>query len=184
MVANSSVPARTAPNTEDTRLDFPIAGIGASAGGLEACLKLVEALPAVTGMAFILVQHLDPMHESLMVQLLSGHTPMIVCEAKDGVTVERDRFYVMPPGGCLTVVGGVLRLAVTHARHGARLPFDRLLQSLAADRGPAAAGVVLSGAGADGSLGLQEIKARQGFAIAQDPEEAGFDGMPPRHNRR
>ena len=178
MVANSSVPARTASNSDDTRSDFPIAGIGASAGGLEACLKLVEALPAVTGMAFILVQHLDPMHESLMVQLLSGHTPMIVREAKDGVTVERDRFYVMPPGGCLTVVGGVLRLALTQGRHGSRLPFDHLLQSLAADRGPAAAGVVLSGTGGDGSLGVKEIKAHQGFAIAQDPEEAGFDGMP------
>ncbi len=170
--------AESTSNLDGTTRRFPIACIGASAGGLEACVKLVEALPAASGMAYILVQHLDPAHESLMVKLLSAHTALPVAEAQDGMAVEPDRFYAMPPGARLTIVDGVLRLTRQEAGHGARWPFDRLLHSLARDRGPAAVAVVLSGTGTDGSLGLQSIKEFQGFAIAQDPADAGFDGMP------
>ncbi|MGA3000307.1 MAG: chemotaxis protein CheB [Acetobacteraceae bacterium] len=163
---------------EELPVGFPIVGIGASAGGLDACKKLVSALPAKTGMAFILIQHLDPTHESMMVDLLAAHTPMTVLQAADGMAIEREHLYVIPPGTYLSAANGMLRVSTPQARHGARLPFDFLLHSLAADRGASAICVVLSGSGADGSLGLKSIKQRHGLVIAQDPEEAGFDGMP------
>lgn len=153
-------------------------GIGASAGGLDACRKFVEAMPAGNGMAFILVQHLDPTHESMMVDLLAGHTAMTVCQAADGMAIEREHLYVIPPGAYLSVGGGVLRLSQPRARHGARLPFDFLLHSLANDLGERAICVILSGTGADGSLGLKAVKEKCGLVVAQDPDEAGYDGMP------
>jgi two-component system CheB/CheR fusion protein len=158
--------------------DFPIVGIGASAGGLDACRKFLAALPANNGMAFILVQHLDPTHESMMVELLAGFTPMTVLQAMEGMPVERDHLYIIPPGTYLSVIGGALRLSQPQARHGARLPFDFLLHSLAADRGTWALCVVLSGTGTDGSIGLQAIRAKGGFVVAQDPDEAEYGGMP------
>ncbi|HEY5305764.1 MAG TPA: CheR family methyltransferase, partial [Pseudolabrys sp.] len=170
-----SLPARGPPQRP---LDFPVVGIGASAGGLEACRKLVEAMPAGNGMAFILVQHLDPTHESMMVDLLAGHTALTVCEAIDGMPIEREHLYVIPPGTYLAVADGALHLSRPQARHGARLPFDFLLHSLAADCGALAVCVILSGTGADGSLGLKAVKESGGLVIAQDPDEAGFDGMP------
>lgn len=129
-------------------------------------------------MAFILVQHLDPTHESMMVDLLAGHTSMTVRQATDGMPLERDHLYVIPPGTYLSVVGGTLRLSTPQARHGARLPFDFLLHSLAQDCGARAVCIILSGTGADGSLGLKAVKQQGGLVIAQDPDEAGFDGMP------
>ena len=159
-------------------LDVTIVGIGASAGGLDACRKLVAALPLGNGMAFILVQHLDPSHESLMVDLLAGHTHMAVRQVTDGMLIEREHFYVIPPGTYLSVDKGALRLSVPEARHGQRLPFDFLLHSLAEEWGSRAICVILSGTGTDGSLGLKAIKEKGGFVIAQSPDEAGFDGMP------
>jgi two-component system CheB/CheR fusion protein len=158
--------------------DFAVVGMGASAGGLEACRKFVDALPADTGMAFILVQHLDPTHESLMVDLLAGHTSMTVLQATDGMLIEREHLYVIPPGTYLSVGNGALHLSQPQARHGARLPFDFLLHSLAEEYGARAACVILSGTGADGSLGLKAMKEKCGLVIAQDPDEAGYDGMP------
>ena len=158
--------------------DFPVVGIGASAGGLDACRKLVDALPAGNGMAFILVQHLDPTHESMMVDLLAGHTSMTVRQATDGMPIEREHLYVIPPGTYLSVGNGALHLSQPQARHGARLPFDFLLHSLAAECGARAICVILSGTGADGSLGLKAVKEKGGLVIAQDPDEAGYDGMP------
>jgi two-component system CheB/CheR fusion protein len=159
-------------------LDFPVVGIGASAGGLDACRRLVGALPANTGMAFILVQHLDPTHESMMVDLLAGHTSMIVRQAAEGMPLERDHLYIIPPGANLSVGKGVLHLSAPSARHGARLPFDFLLQSMADEYGARAVCVILSGTGADGSVGLKAIKEKAGLVIAQDPAEAEYDGMP------
>jgi two-component system, chemotaxis family, CheB/CheR fusion protein len=158
--------------------DFQIVAIGASAGGLEACRKFLVALPEQPGMAFILVQHLDPTHESMMVDLLAGHTSMSVRQATDGLQVERDHVYVIPPGSYLSVSDGALRLTAPQERHGARLPFDFLLHALAEECGPRAICIVLSGTGADGSLGLKSIKDRHGLIIAQDPAEAAHDGMP------
>ncbi|MEQ9330719.1 chemotaxis protein CheB [Thalassobaculum sp.] len=159
-------------------IDFPVVGIGASAGGLNSCRNFLEGLPAGIGMAFILVQHLDPTHESMMVDLLASHTSMTVRQAVDGMPIERDHLYVIPPGSYLAVDGGALRLSKPLARHGARLPFDFLLHSLSTDSGARAVCIVLSGTGADGTVGLRSIKERSGLVIVQDPEEAGFDGMP------
>ncbi len=155
-----------------------IVGIGASAGGLEACSRLVEGLPAGNGMAFILVQHLDPTHESMMVDLLAGHTSMTVRQATDGMPIEPDHLYVIPPGANLSVGNGALHLSPPQARHGARLPFDFLLHSLAVEYGARAICVILSGTGADGCIGLKAVKESGGLIIAQDPDEAGYDGMP------
>jgi two-component system, chemotaxis family, CheB/CheR fusion protein len=158
--------------------DFAIVGIGASAGGLDASKKLLDALPSDTGMAFVLIQHLDPRHESMMVELLTGHTRMTVGLAKDGAAIKPDHVYLIPPGHYLAIESGVLRLSVPRERHGARLPFDFFLRSLAEDAGPRAVGVVLSGSGADGSLGSKAIKERGGLVIAQSPEEAEYAAMP------
>ena len=158
--------------------DFAIVGIGASAGGLDASKKLLDALPSDTGMAFVLIQHLDPRHESMMVELLTGHTRMTVGLAEDGAAIKPDHVYLIPPGSYLAAKEGVLRLSVPRERHGARLPFDFFLRSLAEDAGPRAIGVVLSGSGADGSLGSKAIKERGGLVIAQSPEEAEYTAMP------
>src|SRR6202167_1746683 len=169
------LPAR---GTSRAPSEFPVVGIGASAGGLNACRELVEALPAGTGMAFILVQHLDPTHESMMVDLLAGHTAMTVRQATDGMPIERDHFYVIPPGAYLAVGNGALHLSQPLARHGARLPVDFLLHSLATEYRERAICLILSGTGANGSLGLKAVKEQGGLVIAQDPDEAAFDGMP------
>ena len=158
--------------------EFPIIGIGASAGGLDACRKFLAALPTNCGMAFILIQHLDPTHESMMADLLASHTSMTVLQATDGLPLKTEHLYIIPPGTYLSVVNGALHLSQPQARHGARLPFDFLLQSMATACGPRAICVILSGTGADGSLGLSAVKEKGGLVIAQDPEEAGFGGMP------
>ncbi len=160
------------------RPEFPIVAIGASAGGLNACRMLIDALPEKLGMAFILVQHLDPNHDSMLVDLLASHTTMAVSEAADGVRLAPDHLYVIPPGAYLAVSGRVLQLSRPEERHGARLPFDFLLRSLAEGEPDSVACIVLSGTGADGSEGLKALKAGGGLVIAQDPDEAEYDGMP------
>ena len=170
-----AIPARPTPQRP---ADFAVVALGASAGGLDACRKFVDALPASNGMAFVLVQHLDPTHESMMVDLLAGHTSMVVSQATDGMPIKPDHLYVIPPGTYLSVGSGTLHLSRPNARHGARLPFDFLLHSLAADCGARAICVILSGSGTDGSIGLKAVKESGGFVVAQDPDEAGYDGMP------
>src|SRR5271168_3262156 len=157
---------------------FPVVGLGASAGGLDAFRRLLAVLPPGTGMAFILIQHLDPTHASMMVDLLAGHTPLKVQQAADGMPLEREHIYLIPPGAYLSIQGGALRLSEPRERHGARLPFDFFLRSLAEELGHRAVCVILSGTGGDGSLGLKAIKEKGGLVIAQDPNEAEFDGMP------
>jgi len=155
-----------------------VVGLGASAGGLDAFRKLFDALPCDTGMAFVLIQHLDPTHASMMVGLLASHTKMTVLQASDGLRVEREHVYIIPPGTYLSIKGGALQLSEPRERHGSRLPFDFFLRSLAAERGERAICVILSGTGADGSLGLRAIKERGGLVIVQSPDESGYDGMP------
>jgi len=167
------------PLSASSHADFPIVAIGASAGGLEACRKLLDALPANNGMAFILVQHLDPSHASMLVTLLAGNTAMPVVQATDGMTIERGCVYVIPPAVYLSVDDkGALRLSPPQERHGMRLPFDFLLNSLARECGARTVCVVLSGTGADGSVGLKAVKAEGGLVIAQEFREAEYDGMP------
>jgi two-component system CheB/CheR fusion protein len=157
---------------------FPVAGIGASAGGLDAFKALLATLPADTGMAFVLIQHLDPLHTSLMAGLLSGHTSMPVTQAAEGASIEPNHIYLIPPGVSLAVSHGKLHLSVPAERHGARMAFDFFLKSLAKAYGERAICVVLSGTGTDGSEGLKAVKDKGGFVIVQDPSEAAFDGMP------
>src|ERR1700719_3344822 len=157
---------------------FPVVGLGASAGGLDAFRRLLAALPPGTGMAFILIQHLDPTHVSMMVDLLAGHTPMKVQQAAEGTPIEREHVYLIPPGTYLSIRGGALRLTEPRERHGARLPFDFFLRSLAEEFGERAICVILSGTGGDGSLGLKAVKEKGGLVIVQDPDEAEYDGMP------
>jgi two-component system CheB/CheR fusion protein len=172
----TSPPSLTSTSTSSDH--FLVVGIGASAGGLDACRHLLRALPSDSGMAFILVQHLDPTHESLMVELLASHTGMKVCQAANGMLVERNHFYVIPPGNYLAVDAGALQLSAPPVRHGVRLPFDFLLQSLAEAYRDRAACIILSGTGADGSIGLKAIRKDEGLVLVQDPKEAGYDGMP------
>jgi len=160
------------------RDSFPVVGLGASAGGLDAARRLLAALPASTGMAFILIQHLDPTHASMMVDLLAGHTPMPVQQAADGMPLEREHVYLIPPGTYLSIGAGALRLSEPRERHGARLPFDFFLRSLAEELGERAICVILSGTGGDGSLGLKAVKEKGGLVIVQDPDDAEYDGMP------
>jgi two-component system, chemotaxis family, CheB/CheR fusion protein len=167
------------PVSVSTSAEFPVVAIGASAGGLEAYRKLLEALPPTNGMAFIIVQHLDPSHDSMLVDLLAGHTSMPVLLADDGMQIEPERVYVIPPGVYLSADrNGALKLSKPQARHGARLPFDFLLNSLASEYGARTVCVVLSGTGADGSVGLKAVKDKGGLVIAQDIGEADYDGMP------
>ncbi|MFN5759505.1 MAG: chemotaxis protein CheB [Sphingomonadaceae bacterium] len=157
---------------------YPIVAIGASAGGLDAIAKLLDKLDGVSGIAFLLVQHLDPTHESLLVDLLTRHTKMTVVQAMDGLEILPDHLYIIPPGRYLSVQSNMLRVSEPDARHGARLPFDALLNSLASSFGARAACVILTGTGTDGSLALAGFKDRGGHIIVQDPREAEFDGMP------
>jgi len=155
-----------------------IVAIGASAGGLEAASGLLDGLPEMTGMAFLLVQHLDPTHPSLMVELLATHTAMKVLEAAEGVELLPDQVHVIPPGRYLSVRAGALHLSPPQAHHGARLPYDFLLKSLAESCGPQSVAVFLSGTGDDGSKGLAALKSAGGFILAQEPAEAEYGGMP------
>ena len=152
-------------------------GIGASAGGLEAFSQLLTHLPATTGMAFVVVQHLDPTHESSLVDLLSRATTMRVLEVTDGVPVEADHVYVIPPNTNLTISGGVLHLTA-RAPHELHLPINEFLRALAADQRHNAIGVILSGTASDGTLGVGAIKLEGGVTFAQDARSAKYDSMP------
>ena len=174
----SSAHASSAAPPHASSGEFPVVAIGASAGGLDAIRSLLGAVTPESGMAFILVQHLDPSHDSLLVELLTGKTPLTVQEAVDGMSIDPEHLYVIPPGVYLSVGEGALHISKPRVRHGARLPFDFLLNSLAQSYGARAICVVLSGTGADGSLGLKAIGDGGGLVIAQDPEEATFDAMP------
>jgi len=173
--AAGMLPARGPPEGAEA---IAVVGIGASAGGLEACTTLFGSLPADTGMAFVLVQHLDPTHDSMLVDLLSTNCSFTVLQATDGMALKANHLYIIPPAAYLSVTRGTLHLTRVPVRQGARLPFDFLLQSLADAYGRRAICVVLSGTGADGTLGLNVIKAQGGLVVVQAPQDAGYDGMP------
>ncbi|MDB6044777.1 MAG: hypothetical protein JWM63_3328 [Gammaproteobacteria bacterium] len=157
-------------------MTFPIVAIGASAGGLEALTELLAALPSKSGLAYIAVQHLDPDHESLLVEILTKKTPLTVLAAQDGLAIEPDHVYVIPPNATLTVVDGHLR--VVPRASGLHHPADILFTSLAEERADCAIGVVLSGGDGDGALGIQAIKQAGGITFAQEPSSAKFPSMP------
>ncbi len=168
-----------APDSESSAaLDFPVVGVGASAGGLAAFTKFLTGLPTTTGMAFVLVQHLAPQHDSQLVQLLTKQTSLPVVEASDGIAVKPNHVYIIPPNADLTLTHGILRLTARVETHGLHLSIDHFMRSLAHDRSNRAIGVVLSGTGSDGTLGLAEIKAAGGITFAQDPASAESPEMP------
>ncbi|PHM07981.1 chemotaxis protein CheB [Nostoc sp. 'Peltigera malacea cyanobiont' DB3992] len=157
---------------------FPIVGIAASAGGLEAFTQVLRHLLTDTGMAFVLIQHLDPNHKSLLSEILARTTQMPVIEVQDGMSVEPNKVYIIPPNTKMMLSGGVLQLTPREKVHGKYMPADAFFTSLAADRGYKAIAVVLSGADGDGSLGLKAIKAAGGVTFAQCEDTAKFDSMP------
>lgn len=156
---------------------FPVVAVGASAGGLDAFRTLLQSLPADIGMAFVLVQHLDPSHDSLLVNLLAGYTQMPLQMAAQGMPLEPDHVYVIPPGHFLAVQAGLFKVTAPTGARGARLPFDFLLRSMAVEYRDRVVCIVLSGTGADGTVGLQAIKEAGGLVIAQS-SEAAYDAMP------
>jgi two-component system CheB/CheR fusion protein len=160
-------------------MTFPIVGIAASAGGLEAASELLGALPSRCGMAFILVQHMDPDRESLLAEILADRTRLEVVQATNGLEVEADHVYVIPPNATITIDAGHLTLAPRPTTGPLRFrPADTLLRSLAEGCGDRAIAVVLSGGDADGSLGLEAVKHAGGITFAQDPATARFPSMP------
>lgn len=167
--------------TDDFPLNFntcPVVGIGASAGGLDAFTQLFKNLPCSTGMAFVLVQHLDPLHKSMLTEILSKVTLMPVTEIQGNIAVNPDHVYVIPPNKSLVILHGVLNLLSREELTKIPLPIDYFLNSLAEDQGNKAIGVILSGNASDGTLGLRAIKAAGGITFAQSPESAQFDSMP------
>jgi two-component system CheB/CheR fusion protein len=152
--------------------EFPIVGIGSSAGGLEALQKLFNAMPSDSGLAFIVAAHLDPTQKSHLTELLGRCTMMPVVQIENSIEVESNHVYVIAPDQELTIQGGIVKTNQPTAPRGHRHPVDSFFRSLAEDQGDRAIAIVLSGTGTNGSLGLRFIKAEGGIAIAQEPETA------------
>jgi two-component system, chemotaxis family, CheB/CheR fusion protein len=180
---SASVKRRTTPVRTTSEAHAPagnsliIVGVGASAGGLEAFTELLSHLPDDTGLAFVLIQHLDPSHESHLTELLSKASKMPVSEVTGETRAEANHVYVIPPRCNLGISDGILQ-APPRPESGRNMPIDFFLRGLAADRGSKALGVVLSGTASDGTLGLQAIKAAGGVTFAQEMQTAKYDGMP------
>lgn len=160
------------------RKPFPIIGIGASAGGLEALEQFFKTVPQHPGMAFVIVQHLDPTRTGMMPELLRQATTMRVEQVTDRMRVRPDRVYVIPPNKDLSLLHGALHLFDPSAVRGLRLPINFFFRSLAEDQRQHAIGIILSGMGSDGTFGLRAIQEVGGITLVQDPTSAKFDGMP------
>jgi two-component system CheB/CheR fusion protein len=178
MPASPRAPDPAEPAGDPPKKSFPIVGIGASAGGLEAFRQLLQNLPPDTGAAFVLVQHLSPTHESILPALLARSTAMPVGESIDGEKIEPNHVYVIPSHRDLAITDGHLKLLPRTTPPDRHMPIDLFFRTLAEVRGSQAIGVVLSGTASDGTLGIKAIKAAGGICLAQDPQSAAFDGMP------
>ena len=176
--AESGAVTQSTAATEAAR--FPVVGIGASAGGLAAFGAFFSGLPADAdpGMAFVLVQHLDPDHKSLLAELIRRYTRMQVFEAEDGMSVGVNRVYIIPPNRDMAILNGMLQLLEPSAPRWLRMPVDFFFRSLAQDQRERAVGIVLAGTGSDGTLGVRAIKGEGGMVMVQKPASAEFDGMP------
>ena len=155
-----------------------VVALGASAGGLEAFEQFLRAMPPDSGMGFVLVQHLDPTHPSILAEILRRSTPMTVVEATDGMPVQANRVHVIPPNRDMVISHGVLGLSMPTEPRGRHLPIDSFFRALAADQAEAAVGIILSGTGTDGTLGIRAIHGAGGLGLVQEPATARFDGMP------
>jgi two-component system CheB/CheR fusion protein len=176
----SDHPVFDADSDKSHKGDFPIVGIGASAGGLAAFGNFFSAIPDDTkfGTAFVLVQHLDPKHKSILTNLIGRYTKMPVYEVKDGMVVQPDCVYVIPPNHDMVLEYGKLQLLEPSEPRGHRLPIDLFFRSMAQSKQDLAIGIVLSGTGSDGTLGVRAIKAEGGMLMVQSPESSEYDGMP------
>jgi two-component system CheB/CheR fusion protein len=166
------------PPTTKRKEGFPVVGMGASAGGLEALQRFFAAMPADSDMAFLIVQHLDPTHESMMTQVLARSTAMKVVQAGNGMAIEKNRVYVIPPNRYLGLSHGTLRVTTPEEHRGQRMPVDFLFHSLAEDQQEHAICIILSGSGTDGTSALRDVSASGGISIVQEPSTAKYDGMP------
>jgi len=177
---SASLPSVTknAETTNTSATNFPIIGMGASAGGLEAFELFFNTIPADCGMAFVLVPHLDPGHASMLTEILQRNTTMPVVEAKDQTAVRPNHVYIIPPNKDLSIFHGVLSLSEPERVRGMRLPIDFFFRSLAEDQGERAIGVILSGSASDGTAGLRSILGAGGVSFVQEPSSAKYDGMP------
>ena len=158
--------------------NFPIIGIGASAGGLEAFELFFKTMPSESGMAFVLVPHLDPGHASMLSEILQRNTTMPVLEAQDQIKIQPNHVYVIPPNKDMAIFHGAISLSVPELARGLRLPIDAFFRSLAEDQGERAICVILSGSGSDGTIGLRAIHGVGGVSFVQEPSTAKYDGMP------
>jgi two-component system CheB/CheR fusion protein len=165
---SAKIVSKAKPARQENAL-FPIIGIGASAGGLEALERFLGHVPEGSGMAFVIVQHLDPTHKGIMPELLQRATRMQVIQVKDRTKVRPDCVYVIPPNKDMSILHGILHLLAPVAPRGLRLPIDFFFRSLADDQQERSIGVILSGMGTDGTLGLKGIKEKAGIVFVQDP---------------
>jgi len=173
-----TVPAPDQPTAIPVPSPRAIVALGGSAGGLDAYETFFRNVPAVSGIAFVLVPHLDPGHASMLTEILQRSTSLRVVEALDGMVVLPDTLYIVPPNRDMTISEGALVLTLPHAPRGQRMPIDAFFRSLADDQGELAVGIILSGTGTDGTLGLRAIRAAGGITLVQEPAEARYDGMP------
>ena len=178
MKPKSAEPAKEKTPKPKDDSQFPIVGIGASAGGLEALEQFFSNMPNDNGMAFVVIQNLDPTHVGIMPELLQRITPMKVMQASDRLKVKPNCVYVIPPNKSMSLLNDALYLFDPVESRGLRLPIDIFFRSLADDRREKSIGIILSGMGSDGSLGLKAIKANEGIVLVQDPLSAKFDSMP------
>jgi len=169
---------RNAPETDTSDADFPIVGIGASAGGLEALSAFLGKVPENSGLAFVIVQHMEQKRKDIMVELLQSTTPMKVVQVKENTSVQPDCVYVIPPNKEMSIRHRVLHLSDFTVPHSLHLPIDFFFRSLADDQQEGSIGVILSGMGADGTAGLKAIKKRGGVVFIQEPSSAKFEDMP------
>jgi two-component system CheB/CheR fusion protein len=176
--APPSAPEREAAAPQNVGKPFSVVGIGASAGGLEALELFLQHVPAESGMAFVIVQHLDPTHKAMLPELLQRVTSMKVAQVVDRTRLRPNCVYVIPPNADMSILHGVLHLLEPRAPRGLRLPIDFFFRALAEDLQGRSVGVVLSGMGSDGTLGLRAIREKAGVAFVQEPSSAKFDGMP------
>lgn len=170
--------SRLVSNTDTSKADFPIVGIGASAGGLEALIAFLGNVPQNSGLAFVIIQHMEQTRKDIMVELLQSATTMKVVQAEENISVQPDCVYVIPPNKEMSIQHGVLRLFDFILPYTLHLPIDFFFRSLANDQQERSIGVILSGMGSDGTSGLRAIKEKGGVVFIQEPYSAKYEGMP------
>ena len=173
-------PATDTDSNKSITSDFPIVGIGASAGGLAAFENFFSAISDNTdpSMAFVVIQHLDPSHKSMLTDLIGRYTRMPVYEVKDGMVVQPNCVYVIPPNRDMILESGTLQIQEPAGPRGSRLPINLFFRSLALSKLELSIGIILSGTGGDGTLGARAIKDAGGMVMVQSPESSEYDGMP------